>query len=64
MSKNTKLNFLRLVIIDVVTIIIVTVHFIITPTHRSYAVPVYIVLIIIGIVLTIAWNVLNRKNKD
>jgi O-antigen/teichoic acid export membrane protein len=64
MSKKAKRNFLRWLIIEVATLVIATIHFIITPNHHSYAVPAYIIISIGAAALVICWLVYKRRLRN
>ena len=61
MSKRAKVNMFRWFVIEIITIIIATIHFFVSPQHRSYAIPAYIA-VVIGLVLwVIVWCCLQAK---
>lgn len=64
MSERAKRNFLRWLIIEVLTIIIATIHFIITPTHRPYAVPMFGVVLLGAVALVICWLVYKKRHSS
>jgi len=55
MSEKAKRNFLRWFIIELLTIVIATIHFIITPSHRPYAVLAFGVVLLGAVALVICW---------
>jgi len=64
MSARAKRNFLRLFIIEIVTLIIVIVHFGITPAHRPYAIPFVIGIVAALVITAVAWIIMNKKAKE
>lgn len=63
MSKRANRNFLRWLIAEVFTILIATIHFIITPAHHPYAVSAYSLILLSAVVLTICWLVYNKRHR-
>jgi len=63
MTERVKRFFLRWIIIEALTIIIITVHFIITPAHRPYALTVYAILLLSVIALCIVWSIFKKRSK-
>ena len=63
MSRRAKVNMFRWFAIEVITIIIATIHFFVSPQHRSYAMPAYIVVVLGFIVWIIVWFYLRRKTQ-
>ncbi len=64
MSRKAKRIFLGCLITEVLTVIIITVHFIITPTHRPYALATYAVVLLIGFALLMTWAFFKNKHKN
>lgn len=63
MSKKAKRNFLRWFIIEVLALVIVTVHFIITPEHRQYAALAYCTVLLGAAALVIFWVVYKMRHN-
>jgi O-antigen/teichoic acid export membrane protein len=64
MSEKAKRNFLRWFIIEIVTLVIATVHFMITPDQRPYAVPAYCIVLLGAVALVICWIVYKKRHRN
>jgi len=64
MSKRTKLNMFRWLIIDGVTTIIAGIHIAFFPANHAYGIPLFIVLCIGLVAWFIVWQALKRKENN
>jgi len=64
MSKRTKMNMFRWLIIDGVTTIIAGIHIVFFPANHAYGIPLFIALCVGLVVWFIVWQALKKKGGD
>jgi hypothetical protein len=64
LSRKTKKAFLIWFLFEVVTLAVGTVHLILIPEHRPYAIPAYIAVWIGAAALAVTWIIVRKKAKQ